>query len=191
MAQQYVNGRWVTVVDTIDENSALPNRPTPTEVNSTSSGNEDGSGDSSDKEYEEESYDIVSGSISVTKADMGVKCRGAVNLSGLGEVFGGTYYVTGVRITLNSATMKQTIDVHRDSLGKKVVKPPEPPRLEPVLPPPPPPRTYTVKAGDCLWNIAKKELGNATRWTEIYQLNKDKIKSNYIIYVGQVLTLPS
>lgn len=36
--------------------------------------------------------------------------------------------------------------------------------------------TYTVKKGDCLWNIAKKFLGNGTRNKEIYKLNKDVIE---------------
>lgn len=51
--------------------------------------------------------------------------------------------------------------------------------------------TYTVKKGDCLWNIAKKYLGNGSRYTEIAALNKDKIKNPNLIYPGQVLTLPS
>lgn len=55
----------------------------------------------------------------------------------------------------------------------------------------PKPRTYTVVKGDTLWNIAKKNLGNGARYTEIYNLNKDKIKNPNLIYPGQVLTLPS
>lgn len=51
--------------------------------------------------------------------------------------------------------------------------------------------TYTVKSGDCLWNIAKKQLGDGSKYTEIYNLNKDKIKNPNLIYAGQVLTLPS
>lgn len=51
--------------------------------------------------------------------------------------------------------------------------------------------TYTVKSGDCLWNIAKKYLGDGSRYNEIYNLNKDKIKNPNLIYPGQVLTLPS
>lgn len=51
-------------------------------------------------------------------------------------------------------------------------------------------KTYTVKSGDCLWNIAKKYLGNGAKYTEIYNLNKDKIKNPNLIYPGQVLTLP-
>lgn len=52
-------------------------------------------------------------------------------------------------------------------------------------------KTYTVKKGDCLWNIAKKELGNGSRYTEILELNRDKIKNPNLIYPGQVLTLPT
>lgn len=51
--------------------------------------------------------------------------------------------------------------------------------------------SYTVKSGDCLWNIAKKHLGDGSRWREIYDLNKDKIKNPDLIYPNQTLTLPS
>jgi lysM domain protein len=51
------------------------------------------------------------------------------------------------------------------------------------------PSTYTVKTGDYLMLIAKKELGNANKWREIYELNKDKIKDPNLIYPGQVFKL--
>ena len=50
--------------------------------------------------------------------------------------------------------------------------------------------TYTVVSGDCLWNIAKKCLGNGGRWNEIHALNKDKISNPNKIFPGQVLNLP-
>ena len=52
-------------------------------------------------------------------------------------------------------------------------------------------KTYKVKRGDCLWNIAKKQLGKGSRWREIYNLNKSKIKNPNLIYPGQVFILPS
>lgn len=52
-------------------------------------------------------------------------------------------------------------------------------------------KTYTVKSGDTLWGIAKKNLGNGSRYTEILNLNKSKISNPNLIYAGQVLTLPS
>ncbi len=52
-------------------------------------------------------------------------------------------------------------------------------------------KTYTVKSGDTLWNIAKKYLGNGSKYTEIYSLNKNKIQNPNLISVGQILTLPS
>lgn len=49
--------------------------------------------------------------------------------------------------------------------------------------------SYTVVSGDCLWNIAYKLYGAGSRWTEIYELNKDEIKNPEMIYIGQVLTV--
>ena len=51
------------------------------------------------------------------------------------------------------------------------------------------PTTYTVKKGDCLWNIAKKFLGNGALYMQIYNLNKNIIKNPNLIYVGQVLRI--
>lgn len=54
------------------------------------------------------------------------------------------------------------------------------------------PQTYTVKSGDCLWNIAKKFYGNGAKYTTIYNANKGVIGGNpNLIYPGQVLTIPA
>lgn len=51
-------------------------------------------------------------------------------------------------------------------------------------------KTYTVKKGDTLWGIAKKYYGNGAKYTQIYNVNKGKIKNPNLIYVGQVFTIP-
>lgn len=51
--------------------------------------------------------------------------------------------------------------------------------------------TYTVQAGDTLWIIAKKCLGDGSRYNEILRLNKDIIGDPNKIKAGQVLALPS
>ena len=52
-------------------------------------------------------------------------------------------------------------------------------------------KTYTVKAGDCLWNIAKQLYGKGSDYTKIYNANKGTIGSNpNLIYPGQVFTIP-
>jgi len=50
--------------------------------------------------------------------------------------------------------------------------------------------THTVKKGDSLWKIAKAELGDSARWNEIYELNKDKLKSPEALRDGMQLKLP-
>ena len=53
------------------------------------------------------------------------------------------------------------------------------------------PKTYTVKSGDCLWNIAKKYYGDGAEYTKIYNANKNVIGGNpNLIYPGQVLSIP-
>ncbi len=52
-------------------------------------------------------------------------------------------------------------------------------------------KTYTVDSGDNLSAIAKQELGDANRWHEIYELNKDLIGKNPdLIQPGMELKLP-
>lgn len=51
-------------------------------------------------------------------------------------------------------------------------------------------RTYTVQNGDSLWSIAQNQLGNGSRWQEIYNLNKDQISDPNVISKGQKLKLP-
>ena len=52
-------------------------------------------------------------------------------------------------------------------------------------------QTYTVIAGDTLSKIAKKFLGNANRWHEIFDANRDQISNPDMIRVGQVLKIPA
>ena len=63
--------------------------------------------------------------------------------------------------------------------------------VEPAPAPAPAPagETYTVVAGDCLWNIAAKFYGSGTQFGKI--ANANGIASPYTIYVGQVLTIPA
>ena len=64
-------------------------------------------------------------------------------------------------------------------------------------------QSYTVKSGDCLWNIAKKFYGNGSKWTTIYNANKSIIESTakshgkqsssngHWIYPNTKLTIPA
>ena len=51
-------------------------------------------------------------------------------------------------------------------------------------------KTYTVKSGDTLSQIAKDQLGNAGSYMKIFELNKDVLTDPNKIKPGQVLRLP-
>jgi LysM repeat protein len=57
----------------------------------------------------------------------------------------------------------------------------------PTRPAKEPARTYTVKAGDTLWAIAKKQLGDGSKFPEIAKAND--IGNPDLIQIGQELTL--
>ncbi len=49
---------------------------------------------------------------------------------------------------------------------------------------------YQVQKGDCLYGIARTQLGSGARWAEIFELNREVIKDPSLIYIGQVIKLP-
>jgi nucleoid-associated protein YgaU len=52
------------------------------------------------------------------------------------------------------------------------------------------PRTYRVRGGgEMLYDIARQELGNAERWSEIYRLNP-QVRPEFAVPAGTDLRLP-
>lgn len=49
---------------------------------------------------------------------------------------------------------------------------------------------YVVQAGDTLSKLAKAHLGDAKRYMEIFNINKDVLKNPDLIKVGQTIQLP-
>lgn len=51
-------------------------------------------------------------------------------------------------------------------------------------------KTYTVKSGDTLSKIAKEYYGDANRYNEIFEANRDKLNDPDKIQPGQELNIP-
>ncbi|HBF4859487.1 LysM peptidoglycan-binding domain-containing protein [Clostridioides difficile] len=92
------------------------------------------------------------------------------------------------------STKKLVLAPPKNETGRPNVKI-EPKRVDSVNAPSG--KTYTVKAGDSLWSICQKQLGNGSLYKKVYELNKTMMdKANkgkkvpkYTIYKGQVLRL--
>jgi LysM repeat protein len=50
---------------------------------------------------------------------------------------------------------------------------------------------YTVKSGDTLSKLAKQHFGDAKRYMEIFNINKDILTDPNLIKVGQKLKIPN
>lgn len=96
-----------------------------------------------------------------------------------------TYGTKTLEFKKQDNTTKATVTENRDTSTKPKVS------------------TYTVIQGDNLWDIAKKQLGDGSRSSEIYNLNKDIIEqtakkygrasssNGWWIYPDTVLQLPT
>jgi len=49
---------------------------------------------------------------------------------------------------------------------------------------------YVIESGDTLWGIATKLLGNGSKYTEIFDANKEVIEDPDKIFVGQKIRIP-
>jgi nucleoid-associated protein YgaU len=62
---------------------------------------------------------------------------------------------------------------------------------EPQTSPVPSDRAYKVKSGDGWYTLAERFLGSGSRWTELYELNKGRVPSDYnVLPVGTVIEVP-
>ncbi len=57
--------------------------------------------------------------------------------------------------------------------------------------PEPEAQTYTIEAGDSLSKIAKHFYGDAGKWRQIFEANRDVIKDPDMIHPGHTIKIPS
>ena len=172
---------------------------------SSSSSNKNESKGSVEKKYNTIEINTLNGTLNfiVTEETIKLKAGDTVKLQGLGKYLSGDYYVKDItrQVSKNgyshSATLIKTDfgnslktvsktsakknSTKKDSTKKKVSSSSSSKSAQ---------RTYTVKKGDCLWNIAKKFYGNGALYTKIYDANTNKIANPNLIYVGQVFVIP-
>lgn len=102
-----------------------------------------------------------------------------------------------VCMTAFGITFNHLVDhIHQGSSVSRVHHHPAP---HPATAAPPPQRPaqsrpqsphYTVRAGDSLWSVAARYLGDGSAWPRLYELNRHTIGSDQnLIHVGEVLRL--
>lgn len=176
---------------------------------SSSSSNKNESKGSVEKKYNTIEINTLNGTLNfiVTEETIKLKAGDTVKLQGLGKYLSGDYYVKDItrQISNNgyshSATLIKTdfgeslktaskTSAKKNSTKKSTKKSSTTKKVSSSSSSKSAKRTYTVKKGDCLWNIAKKFYGNGALYTKIYDANTNKIANPNLIYVGQVFVIP-
>lgn len=172
-----------------------------------STGDKDSSQGASEKKYNEIEYTSLEGQLSyiVTETTIKLKAGDTVTLAGIGKYLSGNYYVKSVTHNIGSSGYSHSAVVIKTDFGKTLKSSSTTSQAKDggegakkeetkVAPTPQssttPKRTYTVKKGDCLWNIAKKELGSGSDWRKIYDANTGQLTNPDLIYPGQQLVIP-
>ena len=168
----------------------------------SSGGNKNSSTGQVEKKYNYIEMNTLEGTLSfiVSEGTIKLKAGDTVKLIGIGKYLSGNYYVKDITRNISSNGYSHTATLIKTDFGdslklkskttkgkkkkttKKKVK--STPSKKTAT------RTYTVKSGDCLWNIAKKYYGNGALWNKIYDANTGKIANPNLIYPGQVFVIP-
>lgn len=167
-------------------------------LTASSSSKNDSSGQV-EKKYNYIEVNTLSGTLNfiVNEDTIKLKAGDTVKLNGLGKYLSGNYYVKDITRQISSSGYSHSATLIKTNVGsslktstkskdkkkpvKKVTSSPSKSTAQ---------RTYTVKKGDCLWNIAKKFYGNGSAYTKIYDANTNKIANPNLIYPGQVFVIP-
>lgn len=194
-------GKWTeSTVETTDTKKSTPT-PT-TESDNLSSTNSDKNTSTGSVEKEANSIEIntLEGSLSfiATEETIKLKAGDTIKLKGIGKYLSGDYYVKDLTRQISgngyshSATLIKTdfgasLKIKAGEVEKKKT---EEKSVTSTSSSNNAQRTYTVKKGDCLWNIAKKYYGDGSKYKKIYDANTKKIADPNLIYVGQVFVIP-
>ena len=167
-------------------------------LTASSSSKNDSSGQV-EKKYNYIEVNTLSGTLNfiVNEDTIKLKAGDTVKLNGLGKYLSGNYYVKDITRQISSSGYSHSATLIKTDVGsslktstkskdkkkpvKKVTSSPSKCTAQ---------RTYTVKKGHCLWNIAKKFYGNGSAYTKIYDANTNKIANPNLIYPGQVFVIP-
>lgn len=164
----------------------------------SSSSNKNDSAGKVEKQYNNIEMNTLVGTLSfiVTHETIKLRAGDTIEIKGIGKYLSGKYYVKDITRQISSSGYSHTATVIKTDFGKslkmstnngeknpaeKVQSSPQASNAK---------RTYTVKKGDCLWNIAKQFYGSGADYTKIYDANTNQVVNPNLIYPGQVLIIP-
>ena len=218
-ATQYVydpkTGEWKKTTTSSSNSTTKTNTTSNSGDNLTSkSTDKDSSTGSVEKKYNDIEINTLMGTLNfiATKETIKLKAGDTVKLKGLGKHLSGNYYIKDLTRVIGSNGYSHSATLIKTNFGKSlktsskttkkkdtkpsttkkktVTKKKTTKKVTSTKTAKTAKRTYTVKRGDCLWNIAKRFYGKGSLYTRIYDANTNKIANPNLIYPGQVFIIP-
>lgn len=133
-------------------------------------------------------------------ADPNIRSNQTIEIKNVGKVMSGIYYVEMVRHVWSKDGYTQELELKSNTAGglKKTIHPPYSSKNK-SSGKKSGERTYKVKPGDTLWDIARRFYKSGSKWTRIWNANKSMLirrdsrnahDPGHWIYPGQVLVIP-
>ena len=151
-----------------------------------------------EKEANTIEVNTLEGSLSfiATEETIKLKVGDTVKLNGIGKYLSGDYFVKEITRQVSGSGYSHTATLMKPDFGDSLkikagdVEKTKEKSVNSTSSSDNAERTYTVKKGDCLWNIAKQFYGDGSKYKKIYDANTKKIADPNLIYVGQVFVIP-
>lgn len=162
----------------------------------SSNSNPNSSTGSAEKKYNTIEYNILTGQLKfiATKETIKLTAGDTVKLNGLGKYLSGLYFVQDVTRQISKEGYSHSATVIKTDFGnslkktststvdKEVPKVPKPEKTSQ--------RIHYLKAGECLWSVARKYYGNGAQYPKIANANGISPSQYRRLPIGLKLIIP-
>lgn len=174
----------------------------------SSNSNPHSSTGSAEKKYNTIEYNILTGQLKfiATKETIKLTAGDTVKLNGLGKYLSGLYFVQDVTRQISKEGYSHSATVIKTDFGnslkktststvdKKVPKKKKPEKKKGTQPAKKPKKTsqriHYLKAGECLWSVARKYYGNGAQYPKIAKANNISPSQYRRLPIGLKLIIP-
>ena len=157
----------------------------------SSNSNPNSSTGSAEKKYNTIEYNILTGQLKfiATKETIKLTAGDTVKLNGLGKYLSGLYFVQDVTRQISKEGYSHSATVIKTDFGNSLKKT-STSTVDKKVPKKTSQRIHYLKAGECLWSVARKYYGNGAQYPKIANANGISPSQYRRLPIGLKLIIP-